>query len=130
LPQGEKLYEKLVSAYEALDANAEDLDGSSKIFEGNTTDALVTVGLNGQYSVVLNKLETMGCITRLQRGNAYQISRITLHRPPSWQEFKAAGPTYGAKGEMTSTKRSINDLNNRIAAVEDRLLAVEDELSG
>jgi len=130
LPQGEKLYEKLVSAYEALDANAEDLDGSSKLFEGSTTDVLVSIGLNGQYSIVLKKLETMGCITRLQRGNAYQISKITLHRPPSWEEFKAAGPTYGTKGDTTSDKQRINDLNNRLAAVEDRLLAVEDELSG
>jgi adenylosuccinate synthase len=130
LAQGEKLYEKMASAYEALNAGAEDLDGSSKIFEGNTTDALVAVGLNGQYSIVLNKLETMGCITRIQRGNAYQISKITLHRPPSWEEFKAAGPTYGTKGDMTSDKQRINDLNNRLAAVEDRVAAVEDELSG
>jgi adenylosuccinate synthase len=129
LPQGEKLYEKIVSAYEALDAGAEDLDGSSKLFEGNTTDALVAVGLNGQYSIVLNKLETMGCITRLQRGNAYQVSKITLHGPPSWEEYKAAGPTYGTKAEMTSDKQRINDLNNRITALEDRLVAVEDDLS-
>ena len=120
----------MVSAYEALDASAENLDGSSKIFEGSTTEALVAAGLNGQYSVALNKLESMGCITRLQRGNAYQISKITLHRPPSWEEFRAAGPTYGVKGNMSSYKQSINDLSNRLAAVEDRLLAVEDELSG
>lgn len=125
MQQGERLYECLVATYEALKENASDLGNGEYLYEGSLSELMKKYEIKNQHSIILTKLENMDCITRMQRGNAYQPSKVALHRDPTWPEFQASGPTYGGKNRKSSMQQRIEDVVRRQNDLEDRMDRLE-----
>jgi hypothetical protein len=93
------------------------------VWEGHTTKLFRELELpTPYYTSVLNRLETMGCITQLSRGGGTAVSKWELLDDPDLDAFMLAeAAKKGGKGQMAAMRQQIQDINARLQKVESRV---------
>jgi len=116
-----RLYEQCVKVYASMLENSQltgDLD--VRVYRGYTTYLLEHAGFSiSNYTPIMRRLRTMGCIKQRVRGGRGTPSEWELHKPPNRQAFARGGQRWLAQNER------LDDLEARVTLLEEMLLEGE-----
>jgi hypothetical protein len=112
-----RLYEQCVKVYTKMIENSQPTaELSVRIYRGYTTYLLEQAGFSiSNYTPIMRRLRTMGCIKQRVRGGRGTPSEWELHKPPTRQAFARGGQRWVAQNER------LEELEARVAAIEEIL---------
>jgi hypothetical protein len=115
-----RLFEQCAKVYEEMLARSQPL-ADGRVFRGYMTYLIEDLGYSiSNYTPIMRRLRTMGCISQRVRGGRGTPSEWTLHKPPTRQAFARGGQRWVAQNER------IADLEERVAVVEAQLAELGD----
>jgi len=111
-----RLYEQCTKVYDAMRKNSRIVPGEvddTIVYRGYTTYLLEEVGISiSNYTPVMRRLRSMGCIEQLVRGGRGTPSEWRVIKAPTRAAFARGGQRWIAQGER------ITDLEERVSAIE------------
>jgi hypothetical protein len=124
-----RLYEQCVTVFNAMTAHSarvlnEDPAKECVVYRGYTTYLLEQEGISiSNYTPIMRRLRTMGCIEQLVRGGRGTPSEWKVIKPPNRAAFARGGQRWVAQNER------ISDLEERVAALESQVNDMSEEAS-
>lgn len=122
-----RLFEQCVAVYSAMDKDGVMQTASSempssvygnhvKVYTGFTTYLIESLGLTiSNYTPIMRRLQTMGCIKQLQRGGRGIPSQWVLLKAPTERDFSRS------KNWKVSARDRLDELEQRVTDIEDHL---------
>lgn len=121
-----KQYTRSVVIYEKLLEDAEDTGEGTFIWTGFMTEVFKDSGVGKNlYSTILKVLQSMGCISQLQRGGGTAPSVWVLHQAPAPELYRKQMDWY--KNKATAVGNTA-PMAQRIAHLEKQVEVLADEL--
>jgi len=116
-----RLFEQCTKVYEAMLKNSQLTgDPSIRVYRGYTTYLLEQTGYSlSNYTPIMRRLRTMGCIVQQVRGGRGTPSEWQIIKPPTRQAFARGGQRWLAQSERLA------ELEARVAILEELLIEGE-----
>lgn len=110
-----KLHQLAISLYNTMIEQSTTGEDGVTIWTGTFTNLTKQMGISpGSYSKLRRRLEAMGCLTFMQKGNIMQPSVIALHQSPADVPWSEGMGRLTSAATVATLRQELDDLRRRL----------------